>query len=78
MEFKKLTKEDYAEAKKCKTEEEKREFLKKHQGILTDDELNEAVGGSGTFLYTCNKCGASFEDFTDLAYHAFWDHVIGD
>ena len=79
MEFKKLTKEQLAEARNCITEEEKKTFFKKQKIQLPDEALSNTVGGDiFPSELKCSKCGATFESYSDAVYHAFWNHFIGD
>jgi len=79
MDFKKLTKEQLEEAKNCTTEEAKRAFIEKQKIQLSDEDLNRTVGGGGIIpdVLKCDKCGATFETYTEAMYHVFWEHFIG-
>ncbi len=79
MDFKKVTKEQLEEAKNCTTEEAKRAFIEKQKIQLSDEDLNRTVGGGGIIpdVLKCDKCGATFESYTDVIYHVFWEHFIG-
>ena len=79
MDFKKLTKEQLEEAKNCTTEEAKRAFIEKQKIQLSDEDLNRTVGGGGIIpdVLKCDKCGATFETYTEAIYHVFWEHFIG-
>ena len=79
MDFKKLTKAQLEEAKNCTTEEAKRAFIEKQKIQLSDEDLNRTVGGGGIIpdVLKCDKCGATFETYTEAIYHVFWEHFIG-
>ena len=57
----------------------KKAFIKKQKIQLSDEDLNRTVGGGGIIpdVLKCDKCGATFETYTEAIYHVFWEHFIG-
>ena len=74
MEFKKLTKDLLEEAAKCKTDEEREAFIKKHNIQLPDEVLNKVSGGSGDDYYVCETCGKRIDSWWDYQIH-FYEHL---
>lgn len=71
MEFKKLSKEQLAQAAKCTTEEERIAFLSRNQIQLPDEMLNKISGGSGSEDYYCSICNIHFDNWLDSLIHDF-------